>query len=90
MRRTEADDAGALAERLGKRRAERDGHVLDRVMGIDMKIARRRDLEIDQRVPRDLLEHVIEKADPGLDPGRTRPVEIERDADRRFLRRPFL
>ena len=45
--------------------AERDAHVLDRVVGVDVQIARRRQREIEAAVPREQLEHVVEEPDAG-------------------------
>ena len=50
-----------LAQRLVKGPAERDTHVLDGVMGVDLEVAVGRDVEVHQAVARDLVEHVIEK-----------------------------
>ena len=67
---------------LAKRLAERDADILDRMVVVDMQVARGADLQVDQRMARDLVEHMIEKADAGLDIGDAGAVE--RDADGNF------
>ena len=47
-------------------------------MKIDVQIARRAHPQVDQAVPRQLLEHMIEKADSGLDIVIACAVEIDR------------
>ena len=57
-----------VAERLRHGFAERDADVLDRVVLIDVEIARRpSQLQIEPAVTREQLEHVIEEADAGAD-----------------------
>ena len=46
----EAADAGAVAERLGERRAEDERDVLDRVVLVDVEVAGGADLEVEQAV----------------------------------------
>ena len=58
-------DAAPIAERRPDGFAERDADVFHRVMLIDVEIAGGRDLEIEAAMPRDEIEHVIEKADAG-------------------------
>ena len=60
-----AVDAAAIAERRRHRLAERDAEVLDGVVLIDVEVAAGVDLEVEGAVPREQLEHVIEKADAG-------------------------
>ena len=56
-------DAAPVAERLGKGFAARDAAVFGGVVAIDVKVALGGERDVDQRVARQLLEHVIEKAD---------------------------
>ena len=49
----------------GDRLPERDADILHRVVGINVQIAGGLDLEIDQAMAGDLVEHVIEETDPG-------------------------
>src|SRR5580698_6787384 len=79
-----AANALALADGFRHRLPERDARVFHRVVVVDMKIAMRFDLEIDQAVTRDLVEHVVEKRHAG---GKLLPagaVEIELHTDLRF------
>src|SRR3546814_9487700 len=57
-----AADAALVAQRLGDRLAHRDAGILDGMMLVDMEIAHRLHVEIDQRMSRELFEHMIEKA----------------------------
>ena len=62
-----------------------DADILNRVMRIDLQIALRFNREIDQAVPRQQIEHVIEKPHAGLDRRCALAVQIECDADFGFL-----
>src|SRR5690606_14994048 len=59
-------DPGLVGEGLAKRLADGDPRVLSRMMHVDMEVTLRPDIQVDQRMARQLLEHVVEKADPGL------------------------
>ena len=48
---------------------------------VDVKVADRLDRNVDARMPGQQVQHVVEKADSGRDPGYTGPVEIYRDLD---------
>ena len=58
--------------------------VFHRVMGVDVQVALGLDIQIDQAVARDLVEHVIEKRHAGRELGYARAVEIETDRDPGF------
>jgi hypothetical protein len=58
-------------------------------MLVDVEITRGVDVEIEAAVPRDELEHVIEKSDSGRDSITPTPVELETERDRRFLGLPI-
>src|SRR5579863_4563034 len=75
----EASDAAHVAERLPQRLAERDAGVFDGVMRIDMQIALAGNLHVDQRMPRELLKHVIEKADAGCNLRAAAAIEVDAD-----------
>ncbi len=81
----EAGDAAGIAQRLADRLAERDAGVLDRVMRVDMQVALGRDVDVDQRMPRDLVQHMIEEADAGRNVRYAGPVEIDADLDGGFF-----
>jgi hypothetical protein len=84
-RRAVALDAGPVAKRLRDRLADDVAGVLRRVVEIDVQIALGVQRDVDKAVPRDLLDHVIEKADPSRDLGRADAIEIDPTLDPRFL-----
>ena len=69
-----------VAERLGHRLPQRDADVLDRVVRVDVEVAVRAHDEVDHAVPRELVEHVIEKRHAGRERRRDR---CRRDSPRR-------
>ena len=81
-----APDPALVAERLRERLTDRDADVFDAVVRVDVQIAARFDLEVDQPVPRHLIEHMVEKGDPGMEIRLTGAIEIQRHADLGFLR----
>src|SRR6266478_3692608 len=80
-----AHDAAPLAERLGDGLADDVAGILGGVVEVDVEIAFGAQGDVDQAVARELLEHVIEKTDPGRDIIGTRAVEIDGALDSRFL-----
>ena len=76
-----AGDALHVAERLLHRLAERDADVLGGVVVVDVQVALGLDRDVDARVPRQQIEHVVEEADAGRDVGDALAVEIDRDLD---------
>ena len=52
---------------------------------VNVQIALAFNRQIKQSVAREQVEHVIEKADAGVDCARTAAVEIERDGDVGFF-----
>ena len=64
---------------MGQRLAEHDADILDRVMRIDMQIALGLHIEVEQPMPGEGRQHMVEKSDPGVDRGFTRPIEVEVD-----------
>ncbi len=79
-----AADAALVAQRLRHRLADRDAGVLHRMMLVDMQIALRADVKVDQRVAGELLQHVIEEADAGFHLIQAGAVEIDGDGDVRL------
>ena len=61
-----AADAALVAQRLGQRLPKGDAAILDRVVVVDVQIALGAHGDVDQRVARQLVQHVVEEADPGL------------------------
>ena len=74
-----AGDALHVAERLADRLAQRDAHILHRVVEIDVQVAFGLNFQVDEGVARDLVEHVVKKAHARGDLGLARA--IERDLD---------
>ena len=70
---------------LGHRLAEHDAAVLGRVVLIDMEIALGLERDVDQGVPRKLLDHMVEEADAGRDLEGAGPIEIDTGRDRGLL-----
>ena len=81
-----AGQASLVAERLRQRLAERDAHILDRVMIVDMAVALSPNFDIDKGMTRELIEHMVEKTNAGCNVGKTQPIEVEADVDARFVR----
>src|SRR3546814_2152815 len=79
-------DALAVAQRLCHRLANGDAGVLGRVMLIDMQVAHRLDLYVDEGMAGKLLQHMVKKTDAGRNFIFARAVEVEFDIDRRFRR----
>jgi hypothetical protein len=52
---------------LCHRLAQRDAHVFHGVVAVDVQVPLGVDVEIDQPVAGDLVEHVVEKADAGAE-----------------------
>ena len=71
-----------VAQRLAERLAQADAHVLDGVVGIDLDVARGVDLEVEEPVLRDRLQHVVEERHRRGDPALARAVDVEGELDR--------
>ena len=84
-----ARDALHVAERLLHRLPERDADVFGGVVMVDVQIALRLHGDVDARMARQQVEHVVEEADAGRDIGRAGAVEVHLDVDVGFLGLPF-
>ncbi len=82
-----AGDAALVAERLRHGFAEREGRILDRMMLVDVQIALHGHRNVDQRMARQLFDHMVEETDSGGHRIVARAVEIDGDRDIRFLGR---
>ena len=80
-----ATHAQLVADGLRERLPKRDADVFNRVMGVDLQIAGGGDIDIDQAVTRDLVEHVVEKRHARGKRGHPAAIQVELDADLRFL-----
>jgi hypothetical protein len=67
---------GAL-NRLAKHNAQ----VFSGVVIVDVLIPLRRNLQVKKRVPREKLEHVIQKTHPGADFASASSVKVEHQSD---------
>jgi hypothetical protein len=81
-----AHDAALVAERLVERLAQGDADVLDRVVMIDVHVALGLDHQVDQAVARDLLQHVLEEGDAGVEARGATAVQTDLDHDPGFAR----
>ena len=80
-----AGDALHVAERLADGLAQRDADILHRVVLVDVEVALCLDRQVDQAVAGDLVQHVVEEADAGLDSPLAGAVEVDGDRDVGFL-----
>src|SRR6056297_1368060 len=76
-----AADSALVAERLRERLPECDAYVLDRVVVVDVAVAVAAHGQVQQRVARELVEHVVEEADAAAVVVAPCPVERDLDAD---------
>src|SRR4030095_6913476 len=60
-------DSATVTERLRHGLAEGNAYVFDRVVLVDVEVARSVNLQIEATMPRNELQHVIEKTDSGAD-----------------------
>src|SRR5205085_3939768 len=70
-----------VAERLLHRLPERDADVLGGVVMVDMQVALGVHRDVDARVARQQVEHVIEEADAGRNRRAAGAVEVDLDRD---------
>src|SRR5208283_1340115 len=73
-------------QRLPKRPAHHHPNILDSVMVIYMQIARGLDLQVEEAMAREALQHVIEERNSRLCVAAPCPVEFERHRDRSLAR----
>jgi hypothetical protein len=70
-----------IAQGLNQAFPENNGGIFDAVMIIDLEIATDFNLEIEQAMPAEQGEHMIEKRDAGLDGGSAGPIDHQVDGD---------
>jgi len=75
-------DAATVAEGLANGLTEGPTNVLDGVVAVDVEIPLAADRQIDERMPGEEGEHVVEEPETGGDVGNTRAVEVGREDDR--------
>jgi hypothetical protein len=76
-----AAHAFLVTYRFGKCLAERDADVFNCVVRVNMEVAARFNFEIEHGVPRNLVEHVIEKRNLRRQAGAARTVEVQPHID---------
>ena len=86
-KRPEPRDAALVAERTRNGLAQHDARVLHGVVRVHLDIAFCAHVEVDQAMPSEGRQHMVEERHARLDVGRTRAVEVHRDADVRLVRR---
>ena len=74
----EAMDAAAVAQGLGQGLADGDAHVLVAVVVIDMGVARGADLQVEQPMAGELVQHVIQKGHASSHLAAAAAIEVER------------
>src|SRR5437899_1481273 len=82
-----AVDSLLIAERLPHGLPEHDADIFDRVMLVDVQVAARFEFEVERAVPREELQHVVEKAHAGGDGVASAAIQAEPGADVRLGRR---
>ena len=78
---TIATQAFFVAYRLVECLSECDADILDGVMRIDVQVALGDDVQIDHAVARDLVEHVLEKRQAGIEYGLAVAVQVQLDTN---------
>ena len=80
-----AHDAFHIAQRLAKGLPQGDAYVFHCMVEIDVQIAFRLDIKVNEPMAAKLVEHMVEKADPGRDSGLAGTIQGHADLDFRFL-----
>ena len=84
-----AADSGFVTQRLLQAFAEDDAGVFDGVVEIDFDIAVNLEIEVDEGVPGEEGQHVIEEWNPGLDCGASLTIEVDAHLDFGLCGIPF-
>ncbi|MCY1282374.1 hypothetical protein D9M70_312100 [compost metagenome] len=79
-----AADALLVADGLGEGLAEGDADVLDGMVVVDMQVALALDVQVDQAVAGDLVHHVLEEGNPGIEAGLARSIQVDGNLDLGF------
>ena len=83
---TVTTQAFLVTQRFGERLADGDADIFYRVMCVDMQIADRRNLQINQPVTGKLIEHMVKESDAGIELGNAGTIKIECHANFGFQR----
>ncbi len=81
-----ADNSLAVAERLVKGLSQRQSNIFHRVMDINVQIAFRLDIEIEQSMHSKVSQHVVEKPNSCGNLMFACAVQIQFDGNLRFVR----
>ncbi len=82
----EPHDPLAIAQRHAQRHAQGNPYIFIRVVVVDVDVARRMDIQVKQAVGSDLVQHVVEEGDAGVDIALARTIEADRYGDIGFAR----
>jgi hypothetical protein len=74
-----------VAHGLGYRLAQGDADIFDGVVAIDVQIALGLDVEVDQAMAGNLVEHVVEETDAGRELGGAGAVDVQAHPDLGFV-----
>jgi len=75
-----------FADGSGDRLSDDESQIFGCVVAVDLDVARRPHCKVDEAVASDLIDHVAQKRQRGVDLSATGSVQIQRDFDGRFLR----
>jgi len=79
-----AGQALLVANSLREGLADGDSHIFHRVVAVDVQVADSFDLEVKCAVAGDLVEHVVEETDAGIELTLARTIQIDPDPDLGF------
>ena len=80
-----AGQAALVAQGLGKGGAQGQRRILHGVVLVDVQVAGDANAQIDAAVPAELLQHVVEKPQAGVDVGLPGPVQVEANGNLGFV-----
>ena len=81
----ETVDPAAVAQRLRQGAAECKRDIFDRVVVVDPGVSLGADVQVEQAVRRDLVEHVVEEPDGGVGGAEACAVQIDPHLHARFF-----
>src|SRR5450830_14087 len=76
-----AADALLVADGLGEGHAQGDAGVFHRVVGVDVQVALALDVQVDQAVAGDLVQHMVEEGHAGVELLLAGAVQVDGDTD---------
>ena len=76
---------GKIAQRLGNRLANNDAGIFNRVVAINVQVALGADMQVDEGVAPERVQHMVKKANARFDISLAGPIEIEGHGDIGFL-----